>query len=109
MYLVLLAELGGREADRELWFSPSAAKTRYGLAPETRSTGIDELRRAGLVSVRRRVVSSDVFDVQRFRNTYVLDLEALARPAEIPPKGVVAPRRARHVRRSSRSTRRSIH
>jgi hypothetical protein len=86
MFLILLTERGGREDDRPLWFSPAVAKRRYGLAPDTRSAGLDELRRAGLITVRRKIVASDVFDVQRFRNTYVLDLERLNVPASVPEK-----------------------
>jgi len=84
MFLVLLAEQSGRPDDQELWFSPDAATLRYSLSADTRSSGLQELRRAGLVSVRRRAIASDVFDVQRFRNTYLLQTERLSDPAELP-------------------------
>jgi hypothetical protein len=86
MYLVLLCEQAGQEEGRELWFSPDLARRRYALSDDTRSAGLDELRRAGLVTVRRRPVASDVFDVQRFRNVYLLRPDRLADTAEIPPR-----------------------
>lgn len=84
MYLVLLAEQGAHSSGAELWFSPAEAKRRYSLSDDTRTKGLTELKRAGLVKVRRRPVASDVFDVQRFRNVYVLQSDRLADDAEVP-------------------------
>jgi hypothetical protein len=84
MYLVLLCEQSGQSPSRELWFSPEQARLKYALSGDTRSAGLSELRRAGLVSVRRRPVASDVFDVQRFRNVYLMQPDRLADPAEVP-------------------------
>lgn len=85
MYLVLLAAAGGRSADEEIWFSPNVAKQRYSLSEDTRGAGIDELRRAGLVLVKRRPVSTDVFDTKRRRNVFQLVPERLSQPAEVAP------------------------
>jgi hypothetical protein len=92
MYLVLLTEQAGHSLGRELWFSPETARLRYVLSDDTRSTGLGELRRAGLVAVRRRPVATDIFDVQRFRNVYVLQPDRLTDVAEVP-----GPRQAHEV------------
>lgn len=86
MYLVLLAEQGPHEDPIEIWLSPRLATEKYGMSSDTRNNGLDELRRAGLVSVRRKVVSSGVFDVQRFRNVYTLVPDQLDQPAFVPEK-----------------------
>lgn len=83
MYLVLLCEQAGRPDGTELWFSPDRANLKYALSPDTRATGLQELRRAGLVYALRRPVASDVFDVQRFRNVYLLQPDRLSEPAEL--------------------------
>ncbi len=84
MLLVMLCEQGAQDRDRELWFSPGRARNRYGLSDETRSIGLNELRRAKIVTARRRPVGRDMFDVRRFRNVYVLHLDHLAEPAFVP-------------------------
>lgn len=83
MYLVLLCAQTSDEVS-EVWFSPDQAKKLYSLSADTRSRGLAELRRAGLVSVRRKALSNDIFDVQRFRNAYTLDPDRLAKPANLP-------------------------
>jgi hypothetical protein len=97
MFLVLLAERVGKSDDQELWFSPEVASLRYSLSHDTRSAGLQELRRAGLVSAKRRPVASDVFDVQRFRNVYVLHMDVLQQPAAVPDKEEPEPRPVRKV------------
>lgn len=86
MLLVVATELGGRAADREVWFSPGMAKRRFDLSEETRTTGIRELAGAGLVKITRRDTNPDPFAVRRLRNVYRLDLEALADPAAVQPR-----------------------
>jgi len=86
MYLVLLCEQGGDSEGRELWLSPDLARKRYCLSDDTRSAGLNELRRAGLTTVFRRPIASDVFDVQRYRNVYVLKPDQLGEPAAVPLK-----------------------
>lgn len=83
MYLVLLCAQTSDEVS-EVWFSPDQASKLYALSPDTRSRGLAELRDAGLVKVRRRALSNDVFDVQRFRNAYTLDMARLGESASIP-------------------------
>lgn len=86
MLLVLLAERSSDAADQDLWFSPGVADKRYSLSEDTRSAGLNELRRASLIVVRRKPISNDVFDFRRFRNVYQFDPSALSRPAEVPEK-----------------------
>lgn len=86
MYLVLLAESTDRTGGGEIWFSPALAAKRYALSDDTRSKGLRELKRAGLISTARRPVSSDIFDVQRFRNVHVLQPDKLNVAAEVPPE-----------------------
>lgn len=84
MLLVLLCEQGSQDRDKELWFSPERARNRYGISDETRSIGLNELRRAKIVTTRRRPVGRDMFDLRRYRNVYVLHLERLSEPAAVP-------------------------
>ncbi|GAA14948.1 hypothetical protein GOALK_120_00060 [Gordonia alkanivorans NBRC 16433] len=83
MYLVILCAQTRNEVS-EVWFSPDQAKKLYSLSADTRSRGLAELRDSGLVTVRRRALSNDVFDVQRFRNAYTLDIDRLSESASIP-------------------------
>ena len=87
MLLVLVVESSGKDKGEGLWFSPSNASNRYALSEDTRLTGLAELRRAGLVVARRRVIASDIFDVKRYRNIYYLNLDRLAEKAEVPDRG----------------------
>lgn len=78
MLLVLLSELGQREAQvTDLWFSPDRAKRVLGLSEDTRSKGLRELQSVGLVTSRRKSASRDVLDFRRVRNTYRVDLEKM--------------------------------
>jgi hypothetical protein len=84
MLLVLLTELGPRDADStDLWFSPRVADMKYALSEDTRTAGIRELTNAGLVLVRRRPVSTDPFEMRRRRNVYRLRLDRLGSPARV--------------------------
>jgi hypothetical protein len=83
MYLVLLCAQTSDEVS-EVWFSPDQADKLYSLSADTRSRGLAELRKAGLLTVRRRALSNDVFDVKRFRNAYMLDMGRLGESATIP-------------------------
>lgn len=83
MYLVLLCAQTSEQVS-EVWFSPDQAQKLYALSADTRSRGLAELREAGLVSVRRKALSSDIFDVKRFRNAYTLNLDRLEEPASVP-------------------------
>lgn len=86
MYLVLLAEQGPNEAGIELWLSPRLANERYGMSSDTRTAGLDELRRAGLITVRRKAVASGIFDVVRYRNVHTLVPEKLKEPGFVPDR-----------------------
>ena len=83
MLLVLLTELGGRDTEREIWFSPGMAKRRYDLSEDTRTAGIRELANAGLVTITRRDTNPDPFAVRRLRNVYRLHTTEFAAPASI--------------------------
>lgn len=86
MYLVLLAELAGDDpSSRRIWFSPAVADLRYALSEDTRSTGLRELVRVGLVTVKRRSLDTDTFDFRRVRNVYQLNPKALDRTAQVLP------------------------
>jgi hypothetical protein len=87
MLLVLLAEKSGRSYySDDVWLSPDVARMRYVLSEDTRGAGLDELRRAQIVTVKRRSVGGDVFDRRRFRNVYDLHIDRLAEAAEVPDK-----------------------
>lgn len=82
MYLVVKCAQSGPDQS-EVWFSPDQADKLYALSSDTRSRGLEELRAGGLVVVRRRALSGDVFDVRRFRNVYTLDEDRLKEPARV--------------------------
>ena len=56
---------------------------RYALSDDTRAKGMKDLLSLGLITVRRQPVNPDDFDLERVRNTYTLDLDALTPP---PPR-----------------------
>lgn len=92
MLLVLFAELGQKDASKtDLWFSPSAAKKIYGLSEDTRSKGLRELRRAGLVTARKKAASRDVLDFRRLRNTYRIQVERFEKLASVPGLEALTP------------------
>ena len=64
-----------------MWFSPKVLDGRYGLSDDTRTKGMNDLRELGLVTVRRQPINPGDFDLERIRNAYHLNLEALQRPA----------------------------
>jgi hypothetical protein len=61
-----------------VWFSPKVFRDYYALSEDTRSKGMKDLRDLGLITVRRVPVNPDDFDLERIRNTYTLNLSALA-------------------------------
>jgi len=84
--LVLLDQYGpGKIPDPTppVWFSPKVLRDYYALSEDTRAKGMNDLRELGLVTVRRVPVNPDDFDLERIRNTYTLNLNALgpARPS----------------------------
>jgi hypothetical protein len=83
MLLILLDQYGpGRIADpRPVWFSPTVLRDRYGISDDTRNKGMNDLRDLGITAVKRQPINPGDFDIPRIRNTYTLDLEALAGPA----------------------------
>jgi len=95
MLIVLRVQVGAKDPDtEEVWISPEYADKAFLLAEETRTRGVRELQRAGLVTIRRRqLVATDSFDFRRFRNVYQLHLGALATPAavRVPVKDAPAP------------------
>lgn len=84
MLLVLLLEVGGRDESTEVWFSPRMASLKYSLSEDTRLAGVNELRRAGLVTIKRRDTNPDPFAVRRLRNVYRLNPDRFELPASIP-------------------------
>lgn len=91
MLLVLWLEAGtNAENDTHplVWISPSMADQRYGLSEDTRTKGVRQLQRAGLIDIFRRPVSPDTFEYRRVRNVYQLDRTHLtqARPGDRPAR-----------------------
>lgn len=86
MLIVLRVQVGAKDPDtEEVWISPEYAAKAFLLAEETRTRGVRELQRAGLLTIRRRQLAIvDSFDFRRYRNTYQLHLAALATPAAVP-------------------------
>jgi hypothetical protein len=60
-----------------VWISPKTFDDRYALSDDTRAKGMKDLLSLGLITVRRQPVNPDDFDLERVRNTYTLDLDAL--------------------------------
>ncbi|MFD6419887.1 hypothetical protein [Streptomyces sp. NPDC060194] len=92
MFLILLAETGGL-GEKALWFSPLQADTRFALSEDTRSKGLRELARAGLIKTKRRPVNESDFeaDAQHMRNVHYLQLDRLNETAEIKGRRIVLP------------------
>jgi hypothetical protein len=86
MLIVLRVQVGAKDPDtEEVWIAPDYAEKAFLLSEETRTRGLRELQRAGLVGIRRRqLVATDSFDFRRFRNVYQLHLATLAQPAMVP-------------------------
>lgn len=89
MLIVLLDLQGGRAQPQ--WISPSQARRRYDLSPDTWTKGIKELKALDLLSVSRRA-QGDIFQYQRMRNAYWVNEEMLL--GSNPPSR----RRARQAR-----------
>lgn len=85
MLLVLVNEAGGRDQNRDLWFSPGLATRRYALSEDSRSAGVRELARAGIITITRRDTNPDPFATRRRRNVYRLLRDQLDAPAAVPP------------------------
>lgn len=75
LVMVLEAKYSGRMTG--LWHSPAQAKARFGLSQDTRTAGLQELEKYGIVDRRTRPVSPGVFDMKRRRNIYDLHVEQL--------------------------------
>ena len=86
MLIVLRVQVGAKDpATEEVWISPEYAAKALLLSEETRTRGVRELQRAGLLTIRRRqLVTSDSFDFRRLRNVYQLHLGTLVNPAVVP-------------------------
>jgi hypothetical protein len=83
LLLILLDQYGpGRLAiSYPVCFSPKVLRDRYGLSDDTRNKGMNDLRELGLISVKRQAIIPNDFDLERIRNTYTLDLNALSTTA----------------------------
>lgn len=73
--LVILLDMQGGRARRS-WISPTKARERYDLSPDTWTKGVRELTTLGLVSVSK-IPQGDVFDYRRMRNSYWANEEML--------------------------------
>lgn len=73
--LVILLDLQGGRAQPQ-WISPSQARRRYDLSPDTWTKGLKELKALDLVTVSR-LAQGDIFDYRRMRNAYWLHEDML--------------------------------
>jgi hypothetical protein len=80
MLIVLLDLQGGRAQPQ--WISPSQARHRYDLSPDTWTKGLKELQALNLVAVSRRA-QGDVFDYKRMRNAYWVQEDMLRSPENL--------------------------
>lgn len=94
--LIVLLDLQGGRAQPQ-WISPSQARRRYDLSPDTWTKGIKELKALDLLSVSRRT-QGDIFQYQRMRNAYWVGEEMLRGP-DNPQRG-----RRRRPARQTRTT-----
>lgn len=83
MLLVILAETPTNRENTRIWFSPSEALKRYGLSPATRTKGLSQLSRAGIVMTEKIAATRDPFDLRRTRNAYRLDPARLKDAARV--------------------------
>lgn len=83
MLLVLLCE---QRAGADIWFTPGVARDRFALAPSTRTAGLQQLRKLGLITTQIAVTSEDgsYITFQRRRNVHQLHLGR-----ETPPPQVI--------------------
>lgn len=92
--LVLLAEQRGTPGE-VVWFSPTRAQERFGLAPTTVTKGLREHKELGLLRSRRRVVSEQgtYIGFKRYRNAHTLTLVPTAgkAPAGLQVKSTAEP------------------
>lgn len=77
MLLVMVLEARYSRRTTGLWHSPGQASARFGLSQDTRTAGLQELERYGIVDRRTGPVSPGVFDMKRRRNVYDLHVEQL--------------------------------
>ena len=91
MLIILLDLQGGRA--QPSWVSPSVARRRYDLSPETWSKGTRELVGLNLLTVTK-MPQGDVFDYRRVRNAYWVEEEALLGTV---PEGAGPAQRRRRV------------
>jgi hypothetical protein len=73
LVMLMLTENG---AKTQIWIAPPQARSRFGLSEDTWTRGVAELRRHGVLEVRRKPVSPD-FGWGRVRNTYTLNRDRL--------------------------------
>lgn len=99
MYLALIEQTRGKKYE-DIWFSPAVAAKRYGLTDVTRQKGLRQLELCGLISVERKAISRASFDVNRFRNTYSIDIAQLKAktPRDVPGIFEERPRRGAETR-----------
>lgn len=79
MLLVVMAESRTGQEGRGVWFSQRVAAERYSLSAQTRSKGLSELTRFGVLTTRKQsLVSQDPFAPIKSRNVYTFHRDALA-------------------------------
>lgn len=83
MLLIVTAESQGDKGPRRVWFSPQEAAARYALSPTTRTKGLSQLTKTGIVTAEKIAAGRDAFDLRRTRNAFRLRLDRLEQPAEL--------------------------
>jgi hypothetical protein len=78
--LAVLLDLQGGRAQPQ-WISPTQARRRYDLSPDTWTKGLKELEGLGLVTVTRKA-QGDFFDYRRMRNAYWVNEHELGAPEQ---------------------------
>lgn len=75
--LLILIDWHSSHATDDFWISPSRSRDLYDISPDTWTSGLQELKSQGLVSVRRVPVNESAFGWRRLRNRYLLNWVAL--------------------------------
>ncbi|MET8146338.1 hypothetical protein ABZU32_39030 [Sphaerisporangium sp. NPDC005288] len=84
MFLILLERYALTRAPEPppVWMSPKYFKDSFALSQDTRAAGMKELEDFNLVTIERKPVDPQDFDLERFRNVYTLHLSQLDQPAD---------------------------
>ena len=77
IFLVLRDCQDYKSPNKPVWVTPALARDRYGFSADSWTRGVAELKRLGLIQVRRKSVNPNDFDFTRVRNTYIVNQERI--------------------------------